>query len=89
MIFRYLLRRNRQRLDKGLLLPEDYRKMVESDGYDWIFQMSEWRAFRHLYFPMSIVREASPQVLSELEQMTRRVLAEAEEKGKHDKDGSA
>jgi hypothetical protein len=78
-----------QRIDESVLLPEDYQKNVESGAYDRFSIMSEWRAFRHLYFPMSIIREAGPEVLSELEQMTRRVLTEAEEKEKHDKNTPA
>ena len=80
MIFRYLLRRNRQRLDKRLLLPEDYKNSVERGGYDWISKMSEWRAFRHLYFPMSIIREADPQTLLKLQRMAEEALAKAKER---------
>jgi len=78
-----------QRIDESVLLPEDYQKNLESGAYDRFSNLSEWRAFRLLYFPMSIIREASPEVLSELEQMTKRVLAEAEEKAKHEKNTSA
>jgi hypothetical protein len=42
MIFRYLLRRNRQSLDRGLLLPGDYKHKLEKGSYDWIPKMSEW-----------------------------------------------
>ena len=88
MIFRWLLRRDRQRLDRRLLLPEDYKNRLENGGYDWISEMSEWRAFRHLYFPMSIIREADPKDLREVQRMIEKVLAEAEQK-KDDSETSA
>jgi len=46
--------------------------------------MSEWRALRHLFFPMSIIREADPQVLAEIQRHMRKVLAEAKEKERHE-----
>ena len=88
MIFRYLLRRDHQRLDRRLLLPEDYKDRLENGGYDWISEMSEWRAFRHLFFSMSIIREADPKDLRELQRMIEKVLADTERK-KDDSETSA
>lgn len=84
MIFRYLLRRRIQSIDRKVMLAVDYQKQVESGAYDRFSRMSEWRAFQHFFFPMSIIREAEPQVLSELQRHIKRVLADAKEKEKHD-----
>ena len=89
MIFRYLLRRRMQRLDKRLFLPAVYKKQVESGAYDRYWKMSEWRAFRMLYFPMSIIREADPRDLRKLQGMIEQTLTEAKEKEKHDSKASA
>ncbi len=84
MIFRYLLRRRIQRIDQKLLRPADYEKNVESGAYNKFCEMTEWRALRHLFFPVSIIREADPQVLAELQRHIKKVLAEAKEKERHE-----
>ena len=65
---------------KRLLMPADYEAMVARGHGDWISELSEWRAFRLLYFPMSILRETDPKHLRELQQMIERVLADTEQK---------
>ena len=88
MIFRWLLRRRSQRRLKGLILPNDYQALVESGHSDWISEMSEWRAFRHLFLPMSIIREADPKHLLELQRVIEKVLADTADK-KDEKESSA
>lgn len=51
--------------------------------------MSEWSAFRHLCFPGSILREADPKGLQDLQRAIGQTLAEAErEKGEEDPSAS-
>ncbi len=78
-----------QRLDKRLFLPAAYKKQVETGAYDRYWKMSEWRAFRILYFPMSVIRKTDPRDLRKLQAMIDQTLAEAKEKEKHDSKASA
>jgi len=79
MIFRWLLRRSSQR-DLKRRLPGAYEGLVVNGHWDWISGISEWRAFRILYFPMSVVREIDPQHLQELQKIIGKVLVETEDK---------
>jgi hypothetical protein len=65
---------------KRLVLPADYEAMLARGQWDWISKLSEWRAFRHLFFPMSILREADPKDLRELHGMIEQVLADTKKK---------
>ena len=65
---------------RRLVLPADYQARVTRGHWDWISELSEWRAFRHLFFPMSILRETDPKHLRELQQMIGQVLADTEQK---------
>jgi hypothetical protein len=80
MIFRWLLRRREQKKMKRLALPEAYDRLVASGHWNWISEISEWRAFRQLFFPMSIVREADPKQLRELQKMIEQALQDSERK---------
>ncbi|MGA2544325.1 MAG: hypothetical protein ABSG78_22465 [Verrucomicrobiota bacterium] len=74
------------------LLPEDYKRNVESGSYDRFARMSELRAFRHLFFPKSVIREfmkSDPQAFSELQHAIKKALSESEDKEKRDKSTSA
>jgi hypothetical protein len=89
MIFRYLLHRKMQRHFKKLLQSTDYKKWVENGDFDRYWKMSEWQAFRRLFFPMSIIRETDPKHLLHAQRMIEKVLAEAKEKEERNKNSSA
>jgi hypothetical protein len=78
MIFRWLYRRNIRRRWRPLL-PADSVAAMEATADS----MSEWRAFRHLFFPMSVLREANPQDLRQLQRMIEKAVVETEER-KHE-----
>ena len=85
MVFRYLFRRQTERFDRKALPPEYCEEKLRNGGYDYISEMSEWHAFRCLFFPMSVIREMDPRHLRELKRLTEKVLADTESKRDEDK----
>lgn len=80
MIFRWMYRRSVRRRWRRLLPTESVAAMEATAD-----SMSEWRAFQRLFFPISMVRQADPQDLLQLQRMIEKVLAETEER-KHETD---
>ena len=76
MIFRWLLRKQSQRRLKRLVLAEAYDSFVANGHWNWISEISEWRAFRLLFFPASVARECDPADLQRLQRMIEKALDE-------------
>jgi len=87
MIFRYFLRIQSQRLDRKIS-PAYFKHKIENGSYHWISELSEWRAFRVMFFPMSVIREIDPKHLRELHRILGKVLADSDPK-KNEKETSA
>jgi len=85
VIFRYLLRRRCQQFDRRFFPPEYCLDKLQSGGYDWITALSEWHAFRRIFFPMSVIHEMDPKHLREL----KRILENALEGAPHDEKKSS
>ena len=77
MIFRWLYRRYIRRRWSQLLSAESVAAMEATAD-----SMSEWQAFRHLFFQMSVLPEGDQRRLLQLQRMIEKVLAETEEKKK-------
>jgi hypothetical protein len=68
-MFRYFYRRNIEKRWRHLLPPENLKDIVNTAD-----SLNQWQAFRHLFFPKSILRDRRPEDIKALHDMIGGVL---------------